>query len=156
MFTGVTDAMRILQEEISEPMVTVTSLDTYEETIALVNESEYSTTCGIMNGDMTNELQASRQIDAGITLNNYYRNALGTPFTGAKHNWYGRQHCNRNTSYSWAKPPTYLMELVPFRCCRFWMSYCRSGASRMRRTFGAEFLQPRWSSSSTDWQQWKT
>ena len=79
MFTGVTDAMRILQEEISEPMVTVTSFDTYEETIALVNESKYSTTCGIMNGDM-NEFQASRQIDAGITyVNNYYRNPLDTP-----------------------------------------------------------------------------
>ncbi len=76
------------------PICTVTSFESYEEAISIVNEPEYGLVCSIFSRDMSKALKASREIDVGMVfINNYNRSALGTPFGGAKHSGYGREHC---------------------------------------------------------------
>ncbi|KIX03971.1 uncharacterized protein Z518_07524 [Rhinocladiella mackenziei CBS 650.93] len=94
LFTGVTRDMRIAKEEIFGPVVSVTKFDTYDEAISIANESEYGLVCGIFSQDMIKAMKASRQVDAGMVfVNNYNRGLIGTPFGGAKHSGYGREHC---------------------------------------------------------------
>jgi len=94
LFANVTRDMRIAQEEIFGPVVTITKFETEEEAIAIANESEYGLVAGVYTGDMARGLRLSRRIDAGVVfINNYYRMFLGTPFGGAKHSGYGREHC---------------------------------------------------------------
>jgi acyl-CoA reductase-like NAD-dependent aldehyde dehydrogenase len=93
LFSGVTRSMRIATEEIFGPVVTVTAFDSYDEAISITNESEYGLVCGVYTADMNRAFRASREIDAGVVfLNNYNRTFLGTPFGGAKHSGYGREH----------------------------------------------------------------
>ncbi|OQV08095.1 hypothetical protein CLAIMM_12417 isoform 2 [Cladophialophora immunda] len=80
--------------EMFGPIVTVNVFDTYEEAISIANEPEYGLVTAIFTQDTTKALRAARDIDVGMVfINNYTRMALGTPFGGAKHSGYGREHC---------------------------------------------------------------
>ncbi|RVX75936.1 hypothetical protein B0A52_00293 [Exophiala mesophila] len=105
LFTNVQRNMRIAKEEIFGPVVTVTSFETYEEAISIVNESEYGLICGIQSKNTTLAWRAARDIESGIVfINNYQRRALGTPFGGTKASGFGREHCIETLhDYSWAK-----------------------------------------------------
>ena len=94
LFTGVTRNMRIAKEEIFGPVVTINAFDTYEEAISIANDTDYGLVCAVFSGDVTKAMKAGREVDAGMVfINNYSRMALGTPFGGAKHSGYGREHC---------------------------------------------------------------
>ena len=105
LFTGVTRDMRIAQEEIFGPVVTVTKFDTTDEAIAIANEPEYGLVCAIFSRDITEAMRVGRFLDAGmIFINNYNRMALGTPFGGTKASGYGREHCLETLKeYTWSK-----------------------------------------------------
>lgn len=94
LFTNVTRHMRIAKEEMFGPIVTVNVFDSYSEAISIANEPEYGLVTAIFSRDTTKALRAARDIDVGMAfINNYSRMALGTPFGGAKHSGYGREHC---------------------------------------------------------------
>ena len=94
LFTNVSRDMRIAKEEMFGPIVTVNAFDTYAEAISIANDREYGLVAAIFTKDTTKALKAAREIDVGMAfINNYARMALGTPFGGAKHSGYGREHC---------------------------------------------------------------
>jgi acyl-CoA reductase-like NAD-dependent aldehyde dehydrogenase len=84
---------RVAQEEIFGPVVTVTTFDTEEDAVAIVNSSEYGLFAGLYTRDPERALRVARRIDVGVVLiNNYFRGLLGLPFGGTKHSGYGREH----------------------------------------------------------------
>ncbi|PMD49368.1 dehydrogenase [Hyaloscypha bicolor E] len=94
LFTNVTRAMRIAQEEIFGPVVTVCKFDSEEEAVSIINEVRWGLTCAIYSGNQELALRMCRQVDVGMTfINNYFRNTLGIPFGGVKETGYGREHC---------------------------------------------------------------
>jgi acyl-CoA reductase-like NAD-dependent aldehyde dehydrogenase len=94
LFTNVTRAMRIAQEEIFGPVVTVCKFDSEEEAVSIINEVRWGLTCAIYSGNQELGLRMCRQVDVGMTfINNYFRNTLGIPFGGVKETGYGREHC---------------------------------------------------------------
>lgn len=94
LFTNVTRNMRIAKEEMFGPIVTVNIFDTYDEAVSIANDTDYGLVTAIFSQDTTKALRAAREIDVGMAfINNYSRMALGTPFGGAKHSGYGREHC---------------------------------------------------------------
>lgn len=104
LFTKVTRSMRIAREEIFGPVVTVTPFDTYEEALSITNESEYGLFCGVFTKDTSKALRLARDVDVGVVLiNNYNRGVMGTPFGGAKHSGYGREHCIE-TLHEYSRP----------------------------------------------------
>lgn len=94
LFSNVNRNMRIAREEMFGPIVTVNVFDTYDEAISIANDTDYGLVTAIFSQDTTKALKAAREIDVGMAfVNNYSRMALGTPFGGAKHSGYGREHC---------------------------------------------------------------
>src|ERR1700753_483564 len=94
LFTNVKRTMRIAQEEMFGPVVTVMSFKTEEEAVEIVNEARYGLLCGVYSKDMELALRVGRNIQPGLLyINNYYRNIMGTPFGGVKETGYGREHC---------------------------------------------------------------
>jgi acyl-CoA reductase-like NAD-dependent aldehyde dehydrogenase len=105
LFTDVTRDMRIVNEEIFGPVVTVMRFSDEDEAVAIVNESEYGLTSAIYSRDATRGFRIARRIDVGMVfINNYFRGTGGTPFGGTKHSGYGREHAIETLrEYSYTK-----------------------------------------------------
>jgi len=106
LFADVKPEMRIFKEEMFGTIVTVTPFDTFDEVMGLANSSDYGLTAVIYTKDTLKANRAVRAIDSGMVwVNNYNRNMLGTPFGGAKHSGYGREH-SIETLKEWCCPKT--------------------------------------------------
>jgi acyl-CoA reductase-like NAD-dependent aldehyde dehydrogenase len=106
LFRDVSRDMIIAQDEMFGPVVTVTPFETEDEAVSITNQSKYGLTNIIYSRDNEKCLRTARRIDAGMVfINNYFRNLLGTPFGGAKHSGYGREHCIE-TLREWSRAKT--------------------------------------------------
>jgi len=96
MFDGVTEEMKIWQDEIFAPVLSIVRVDTLEEAIALANKSEFANGACLFTKDGSNVRQFRETIDAGMLGIN-----LGVPapmaffpFSGWKKSFYGDLHAN--------------------------------------------------------------
>ncbi|KAK5116867.1 Aldehyde dehydrogenase mpl4 [Meristemomyces frigidus] len=106
LFVDVKEDMRIFKEEIFGTIVTVTSFKDYDDAIRLANLSDYGLTAAVYTRDSLQANRAVRALESGMVwVNNYNRNMLGTPFGGAKHSGYGREH-SIETLKEWCCPKT--------------------------------------------------
>lgn len=93
VFDHVDTKMRIAQEEIFGPVVTILRFDTYEEGISIANDTEFALVAAVFTRDDMRYRRASRDIDAGVVfVNNYNRSFLPAPFGGNRASGYGREH----------------------------------------------------------------
>ncbi len=70
IFVDVTPEMRIFQEEIFGPVLSVAKAESYEHAIALINNSQYGLSFSIYTQDVNRAFRAMRDIEAGITYIN--------------------------------------------------------------------------------------
>lgn len=70
IFTDVTTDMRIAQEEIFGPVLSVFSVDSYEEAVDVANDTQFGLSSSIYTEDVQKGFRAMRDIDAGITYVN--------------------------------------------------------------------------------------
>ncbi len=70
VFTGVTPNMRVAQEEIFGPVLSVLKVSSYEEAIAVANNTQYGLSSSIYTKDVTIAFRAMQDIEAGITYIN--------------------------------------------------------------------------------------
>jgi aldehyde dehydrogenase (NAD+) len=70
LFSGVTKDMRIFQEEIFGPVLSVSKFDTLEEAINLSNSVNYGLSSSIYTNNVRNSWVAVRELEAGITYVN--------------------------------------------------------------------------------------
>lgn len=100
LLADVTPNMRVAQEEIFGPVVTITVFDTEDEAVEIVNGPDYGLTAAIYTRDSDRYLRVARRIDVGMVLvNNYFRGLLGLPFGGTKQSGYGREHTIETLSH---------------------------------------------------------
>jgi acyl-CoA reductase-like NAD-dependent aldehyde dehydrogenase len=93
LFTDVKPSMRVAREEVFGPVTFVMPFDTFDEAIAIANDTAFGLVAGIYSSDAQMLMRAARRLDVGVVfVNNYYRAILGTPFGGAKASGYGREH----------------------------------------------------------------
>ena len=90
-FTGVDNEMRIARDEIFGPVQTIQSFETYEEAIALANDTDYGLAAGIATESTDLAHGAAADLEAGIV----YVNAYGPirpegPYGGFKQSGIGR------------------------------------------------------------------
>ena len=91
--SGVRAGMRIFQEELFGPAVTVTVFDDIDEAIALANDSRYGLQGGIFTNDLETAWKAAKQVRIGALMVNdtsRYR-ADQMPFGGVKESGMGRE-----------------------------------------------------------------
>lgn len=93
IFDGVDNDMRIAQEEIFGPVVTVTTFTTEEEAIRLANDVDYGLVAGVMTNDLGRAHRFAREVDAGqIYVNEWFAGGNETPFGGFKDSGIGREN----------------------------------------------------------------
>ena len=67
---GVTPKMRIAREEIFGPVLALIEIDSFEDAIAILNDTAYGLSSSIYTRDVNLAFQAMRDIEAGITYIN--------------------------------------------------------------------------------------
>ena len=70
LFTDVEPDMRIAQEEIFGPVLTVFEVSSYEEAVSVANYSRYGLSSAIYTEDVRQSYRAMRDLEAGITYVN--------------------------------------------------------------------------------------
>jgi 5-carboxymethyl-2-hydroxymuconic-semialdehyde dehydrogenase len=91
LFTGATNDMRIAQEEIFGPVLTVIPFDDETQAVSIANDTEYGLAGYLWTGDTGRAQRVARDLDAGmIWVNSQNVRHLPTPFGGTKASGIGR------------------------------------------------------------------
>jgi aldehyde dehydrogenase (NAD+) len=92
VFADVTPQMRIAQEEIFGPVLSVITFEDAEEAIRIANDTRYGLTASVWTRDVGRVVQFIRKLDAGQVYVNTYgaSGMIGAPFGGYKESGSGR------------------------------------------------------------------
>ena len=92
IFRDVDNKMRIAQEEIFGPVVSVIPYNGEEEAVRIANDSMYGLGGGVWSKDTERALRIARQIETGtVWINDYHLINLRFPFGGYKQSGVGRE-----------------------------------------------------------------
>jgi betaine-aldehyde dehydrogenase len=92
VFTGVNMQMRIANEEIFGPVLSVLKWRDEEAMFEQVNRVEYGLTASIYTTSLANAVRAARRVESGyIWINNAGPHFVGAPFGGYKQSGIGRE-----------------------------------------------------------------
>jgi aldehyde dehydrogenase len=87
------NAMRIFQEEIFGPVVSVTRFDHYDDALKIANDTLYGLGAGVWSRDMNTAYRAGRDIQAGrVWTNCYHAYPAHAAFGGYKGSGVGREN----------------------------------------------------------------
>lgn len=91
VLSNVAKGTPLLREEIFGPVLAIVPFDTYEEAMAIANDSEFGLSASIWTNDLTHALRATRDIQAGrVWVNTTLDNGPETPLGGMKQSGLGR------------------------------------------------------------------
>jgi aldehyde dehydrogenase (NAD+) len=92
IFTGVSNDMRIAQEEVFGPVLSVIPFDTEEEAVAIGNDIVFGLAAGVWTSDIGRALRMSERLKAGtVWVNTYRAVSFMSPFGGYKRSGQGRE-----------------------------------------------------------------
>ncbi|HST53630.1 MAG TPA: betaine-aldehyde dehydrogenase [Pyrinomonadaceae bacterium] len=92
IFSDVQNTMRVAQEEIFGPVVSVITFKDENDLIRQANEIIYGLSAGIWTRDITRAHRFAREVKAGVVwINTYNMMNAASPFGGYKQSGYGRE-----------------------------------------------------------------
>jgi betaine-aldehyde dehydrogenase len=91
VFRDADNAMRIAQEEIFGPVLTVIGYDDDEDAVRIANDSAYGLGGAVFTSDRERGLGLARRVASGSVGVNHYALALDAPFGGVKQSGIGRE-----------------------------------------------------------------
>ena len=92
IFTGVNNRMRIAQEEIFGPVLSVIPFEDEDEAVAIGNDVVYGLAAGVWTQNMRRALAMSERLQAGtVWVNTYRAVSYLSPFGGYKRSGIGRE-----------------------------------------------------------------
>jgi acyl-CoA reductase-like NAD-dependent aldehyde dehydrogenase len=92
IFSDVKNDMRVAQEEIFGPVVSVISFKDEDDLIKQANQTIYGLSAGIWTRDITRAHRFAKEIHAGVIwINTYNMFNAASPFGGFKQSGYGRE-----------------------------------------------------------------
>ncbi len=92
VFADVTADMRIFQEEVFGPFVSVTKFSTEAEALALANNSPFGLAGAVRTNNITRALRVAGKIECGIVwINDHHRLDPASPWGGVKDSGIGRE-----------------------------------------------------------------
>jgi acyl-CoA reductase-like NAD-dependent aldehyde dehydrogenase len=93
IFTGVSNRMRIAQEEIFGPVLSIISFHDEDEAVAIANETNYGLAAGIWTGSIRRAVNVSARVRAGtLWVNTYRAVSYMSPFGGYQNSGFGREN----------------------------------------------------------------
>lgn len=79
-----------VREEIFGPVLVVQTIDSFDQAIALANETEYGLAASLFTSNVKRALRGARMIKAGtVTVNSFGEGDISTPFGGFKQSGFG-------------------------------------------------------------------
>jgi aldehyde dehydrogenase (NAD+) len=92
LFDEVKPDMRIAQEEIFGPVLSVLTFNDPDEAIEIANGTKYGLAAAVWTNDVKRAVRLVRGIEAGqVYVNTYgFQSVIGAPFGGYKHSGFGR------------------------------------------------------------------
>ena len=92
IFTGVDNAMRIAQEEVFGPVLSVIPFDTEEDAIRIGNDIDFGLAAGVWTSDIGRAIRMSEKLRVGtLWINTYRAVSFTSPFGGYKRSGMGRE-----------------------------------------------------------------
>jgi acyl-CoA reductase-like NAD-dependent aldehyde dehydrogenase len=92
IFTGVHNDMRIAQEEVFGPVLSIIPFEDEEQAVAIANDSVYGLAAGIWTHDIGRAIRVSSAMEAGtVWVNTYRAVSFMAPFGGYKRSGLGRE-----------------------------------------------------------------
>lgn len=93
VFTGCSDDMAIVREEIFGPVMTVLAFDDEAEVVARANATEFGLSAGVFTQDLTRAHRVIAALEAGTCwINTYNITPIELPFGGVKQSGLGREN----------------------------------------------------------------
>ena len=93
IFTEVNNSMRIAQEEVFGPVLSVIKIKDEEEAVNLANDVDYGLAAGVWTESLDRAIRVSEKLEAGTVWVNTYRSTSYTsPFGGYKLSGLGREN----------------------------------------------------------------
>ena len=92
IFTGVDPKMRIAQEEVFGPVLSVIPFDTDDEAVEIANDTLFGLAAGVWTTSIKRALRMSERLEAGtVWVNTYRAVSYMSPFGGYKRSGLGRE-----------------------------------------------------------------
>ena len=92
VFDEVESKMRIAQEEIFGPVLSVLPFSGDEEAARIANDSSYGLAAGIFTHNIDRAMRFASEVQAGyVMINEYFTGGMGSPFGGYKQSGIGRE-----------------------------------------------------------------
>ncbi len=92
IFTGVHNKMRIAQEEVFGPVLSVIPFDTEEEAVAIGNDIDFGLAAGVWTQNIGRAIRMSEKLRVGtVWVNTYRAVSFTSPFGGYKRSGLGRE-----------------------------------------------------------------
>lgn len=92
IFTGVKNNMRIAQEEVFGPVLSILKFRDEDEAIAIGNDIRFGLAAGVWTKSLHRAMKMSDKLKAGtVWVNNYRSTSFTTPFGGFKDSGLGRE-----------------------------------------------------------------
>ncbi len=91
IYSDVTSDMRIAQEEIFGPVLSIIGFDSEEEAIEIANGTEYGLAAGLWTQNLSRAHRVALALEAGYTSVNHYHPSIFLPLGGFKKSGYGRE-----------------------------------------------------------------
>ncbi|WP_419225311.1 betaine-aldehyde dehydrogenase [Acinetobacter sp. A2] len=115
VFTDCHDEMRIVQEEIFGPVMSILSYDSEDEVIRRANATTYGLAAGVVSPDLSRAHRIIHQIEAGICwLNTWGESPAEMPVGGYKQSGVGREN-GLVTLQHYTQTKSVQVELSPFQ-----------------------------------------
>jgi 4-guanidinobutyraldehyde dehydrogenase/NAD-dependent aldehyde dehydrogenase len=91
IFAGVSNAMRIAQEEIFGPVLSVIPFQTAEQAVQIANDSIYGLAGAVWSNNINTAHRVAKAVRVGtMGINNYFGGDITVPFGGFKQSGNGR------------------------------------------------------------------
>lgn len=92
VFTGVSNSMKIAQDEIFGPVLSVINYKTVEEALSMANDTMYGLGGGVWSRDAEKAMDVARRLRAGtVWINEWHLLSEKAPFGGYKQSGLGRE-----------------------------------------------------------------
>ncbi len=103
--------MKICQNEVFGPVLTVLRFRTEEEALAIANDTPYGLAAGVWTNDLSRAHRCARALAAGTVWVNTYRSAsTQAPFGGYKQSGYGKER-GEEALYEYTQVKNVMMDL---------------------------------------------
>jgi aldehyde dehydrogenase (NAD+) len=93
LISHVTPEMKVCREEVFGPVVTISPYETFDDALAMVNDSKFGLQAGVFTNDINRAFEAHRTIDVGGVIVNDVSafRADQMPYGGSKDSGFGRE-----------------------------------------------------------------